>query len=169
MKFKIKRYNREKSWFDTFEVQQVPHMSVLEALFQIQDELDSSLGKPGDLAQLRSRLNGLGLGLILDFIPNHVALDHPWTLTHPGRFIQVTEADVMASPDAFFKADGGACLAHGRDPNFPPWTVKAVSPAESKFATAASIAPVPEEANINTSFFVWNTYFKPSLTSFNTA
>lgn len=43
MKFKIKRYNGEKSWFDTFEVQQVPHMSVLEALFQIQDELDSSL------------------------------------------------------------------------------------------------------------------------------
>lgn len=43
MKLKIKRYNGEKSWFDTFEVKPVPHMSVLEALFQIQDELDGSL------------------------------------------------------------------------------------------------------------------------------
>ncbi|MDO8725920.1 MAG: succinate dehydrogenase/fumarate reductase iron-sulfur subunit [Candidatus Methanoperedens sp.] len=43
MKFKIKRSNGEKSWFDTFEIKPGPHMSVLEALFQIQDEKDSSL------------------------------------------------------------------------------------------------------------------------------
>lgn len=43
MKFKIKRCNREKEWFDTFEVNIKPHMSVLEALFQIQDEQDGSL------------------------------------------------------------------------------------------------------------------------------
>ncbi|MBU4220512.1 MAG: 2Fe-2S iron-sulfur cluster binding domain-containing protein [Euryarchaeota archaeon] len=43
MKFKIKRSNGEKVWFDTFEIKPKPHMSVLEALFQIQDELDSSL------------------------------------------------------------------------------------------------------------------------------
>jgi succinate dehydrogenase / fumarate reductase iron-sulfur subunit len=43
MKFKIKRFNGEKAWFDTFEVKPGPHMSVLEALFQIQDEQDGSL------------------------------------------------------------------------------------------------------------------------------
>ena len=43
MKFKIKRYNGERSWFDTFEVKPEPHMSVLEALFRIQDDMDSSL------------------------------------------------------------------------------------------------------------------------------
>ena len=43
MKFKIKRSNGENAWFDTFEIKPGPHMSVLEALFQIQDELDSSL------------------------------------------------------------------------------------------------------------------------------
>lgn len=43
MKFKIKRFDGERSWFDTFEVKPVPHMSVLEALFQIQNEQDSSL------------------------------------------------------------------------------------------------------------------------------
>lgn len=43
MRFKIKRFNGEKSWFDIFEVKPKPHMSVLEALFQIQDEQDGSL------------------------------------------------------------------------------------------------------------------------------
>ncbi len=43
MKFKIKRFDGGKSRFDIFEVKVTPHMSVLEALFQIQDEQDSTL------------------------------------------------------------------------------------------------------------------------------
>lgn len=43
MRFKIKRFDGEKSRYDLFDVKVRPHMSVLEVLFQIQDELDSSL------------------------------------------------------------------------------------------------------------------------------
>lgn len=43
MRFKIKRFEGESSWYDIFEVEPKPHMSVLEALFQIQDEQDCSL------------------------------------------------------------------------------------------------------------------------------
>ncbi len=43
MKFKIRRFDGEKSWYDAFEVKVRPRMSVLDGLFQIQDELDSSL------------------------------------------------------------------------------------------------------------------------------
>lgn len=43
MKFKIKRFDGENSKFDLFEVNPEPHMSVLEALFRIQDEEDSTL------------------------------------------------------------------------------------------------------------------------------
>lgn len=43
MKFKIRRFDGEKSWFDTYDVKAMPHMSVLDALFQIQDEQDSTL------------------------------------------------------------------------------------------------------------------------------
>ena len=43
MRFKIRRFDGKSSWFDVFEVEPVPHMSVLEALFQIQDEQDGSL------------------------------------------------------------------------------------------------------------------------------
>ncbi|HEX7627938.1 MAG TPA: succinate dehydrogenase/fumarate reductase iron-sulfur subunit [Candidatus Methanoperedens sp.] len=43
MKFKIRRFDGENSKYDIFEIKPKPHMSVLEALFQIQDEIDSTL------------------------------------------------------------------------------------------------------------------------------
>lgn len=43
MKFKIKRFDGENSKFDIFDIKPKPKMSVLEALFQIQDENDSTL------------------------------------------------------------------------------------------------------------------------------
>lgn len=84
--------------------------------------LDPSLGGPGELAQLKGKLNRYGLGLMLDFIPNHLAVDHPWTFSHRGRFIQGKYADVHNHPDWFFITKKEIYLAHGRDPNFPPWT-----------------------------------------------
>lgn len=84
--------------------------------------LDTALGEPDELAQLQSQLNRLGLGLILDFVPNHLALDHPWVLSHPRWFVQGRAADVRAHPDWFFASGSRRCLAHGRDPNFAPWT-----------------------------------------------
>lgn len=84
--------------------------------------LDPELGQSGELAQLKSRLNRQGLGLLLDFVPNHLALDHPWTLTHPRRFVYGSKAHARRHPEWFFSADGMIYLAHGRDPNFPPWT-----------------------------------------------
>ncbi len=84
--------------------------------------LDPELGQPEELARLKSRLNRQGLGLLLDFVPNHLALDHPWTLTYPGRFVHGSEADIRRHPEWFFSADGITYLAHGRDPYFLPWT-----------------------------------------------
>jgi hypothetical protein len=83
--------------------------------------LDSSLGRSGELALLKQKLNGMGMGMILDFVPNHLALDHAWTLSHPHRFVQATAEELAQHPERFFRTPGGAWLAHGRDPNFPPW------------------------------------------------
>ena len=41
--------------------------------------VDAHLGGPDGLAAARAALAERGLGLILDFVPNHVAPDHPWT------------------------------------------------------------------------------------------
>jgi len=84
-------------------------------------ELDPYLGASQDLLVLKIRLNGLGLGLVLDFVPNHLAFDHPWTLEHPEVFVSCRSETLRAHPDwAFITADGKK-IAHGRDPYFPPW------------------------------------------------
>jgi len=84
--------------------------------------LDPALGAPSELAKLRAKLNRRGLGLVLDFVPNHLAVDHPWVNDHPEWFIRGREKDVQARPGWFFSPGADIYLAHGRDPNFPPWT-----------------------------------------------
>ena len=84
--------------------------------------LDPSLGGEGELAELKDRLNRLGLKLMLDFVPNHLAFDHPWTLSHPEYFIRAPDSGCCGHPEWFFEAKSGVFLAHGRDPYFPPWS-----------------------------------------------
>jgi hypothetical protein len=53
-------------------------------------------------------------------VPNHVAPDHPAVTEHPKWFVRGTADDLTAAPEAWLDV-GGQVLAHGRDPNFPPW------------------------------------------------
>jgi Alpha amylase, catalytic domain len=82
--------------------------------------VDEHLGGPEELATARQMLAQRGLRLILDFVPNHVAPDHPWVFEHPEYFVPGTREDLEQAPGAFFKA-GGTVIAKGRDPYFPPW------------------------------------------------
>ncbi len=84
--------------------------------------VDETLGAPKALEAVRSRLNALGLRLIVDFVPNHLAVDHPWTTAHPDRFVQGAPAEAADHPEWYFSRGGNLYLAHGRDPNSPPWT-----------------------------------------------
>jgi len=83
--------------------------------------VDEHLGGPDGLAAARRALERLGLGLILDFVPNHVAQDHDWVREHPEFLIRGDAADLIRAPREFFHA-GGRIFAFGRDPNYPPWT-----------------------------------------------
>lgn len=83
-------------------------------------EVDGQLGGRAGLAAARQELAARGLSLILDFVPNHVAPDHPWVHEHPDYFIQGDAADLARAPDEFFQARE-AIIARGRDPYFPPW------------------------------------------------
>ncbi|MFH1329008.1 MAG: alpha-amylase family glycosyl hydrolase [Candidatus Bathyarchaeota archaeon] len=86
--------------------------------------LNPELGKPSELKTLQEILHESDLSLILDFVPNHVAVDHQWTISNPEYFIQATAEEAHENPDLFFKVknNGGEYLiAHGKDPNFPPW------------------------------------------------
>ena len=61
-----------------------------------------------------------GLRLILDFVPNHVAPDHPWVSSHPEYFIQGSADDARNDPASFIEVEG-TVFACGRDPFFPAW------------------------------------------------
>jgi len=82
--------------------------------------VDARFGGPEALAAARAQLAARGLGLILDYVPNHVAPDHPWTTERPGCFVRGTEEDLARDPGAFLRTPGGI-VARGRDPYFPPW------------------------------------------------
>ena len=83
--------------------------------------VDEHLGGPQGLAAARGELASRDMRLILDFVPNHVATDHPWVFEFPRYFIQGSGEDLVGVPNDFFVADG-KIIACGRDPYFPPWT-----------------------------------------------
>ncbi len=82
--------------------------------------VDRHLGGPQGLAIARRELLRRGMRLILDFVPNHVAPDHPWVAEHPEYFIRGNAQDLKNDPSSFLQS-GNTVFACGRDPYFPAW------------------------------------------------
>ena len=83
-------------------------------------EVPPTLGGEAGLAAFRRKLGQYGIKLILDFVPNHLGLDHPWVQQRPDLFVQ----SPTQGPDTFCEntVAGPLWLAHGKDPYFPGWT-----------------------------------------------
>ena len=56
--------------------------------------VDEHLGGPQGLSTARRELAKRGMKLILDFVPNHVAPDHPWVSRHPKYFVRGNASDI---------------------------------------------------------------------------
>lgn len=81
---------------------------------------DARLGGADGLAVARKELAKRGLSLILDYVPNHVAPDHPWVTEHPEYFIHGDQEDLENDPASFMEMKD-KIYACGRDPYFPAW------------------------------------------------
>lgn len=84
----------------------------------------TALGGDAALGRLRERMRARGLRLMLDFVPNHMAPDHPWAHEHPEFFVPGSEEDLARWPLNYCRLTHGGrtrVLAHGRDPYFPGW------------------------------------------------
>jgi glycosidase len=110
-----------------------------------------ALGGNAALSRLRKRMSQRGLRLMLDFVPNHMGLAHPWLKQHPDYFVHGTEQDLLHAPQNYCRVSqlaggsgsrqtsgkateprnsgefryedhaGELILAYGRDPYFPGW------------------------------------------------
>jgi glycosidase len=84
----------------------------------------AGLGGDQALARLRERLKKRGLKLMLDFVPNHMGLGHPWVEDHPEYFVRGSELDMARAPKNYTwvkRKAGDLLLAYGRDPYFSGW------------------------------------------------
>src|SRR5512136_598860 len=122
---RISRENRE--WRREFE-ETLPDLreeDIPGSGFAIQNyTVHRDLGGDAALARLRQQLQKRGLKLMLDFVPNHMAPDHPWVEDHPEYFIRAGEAELAREPKNYTRVKrkgGDLILAHGRDPYFPGW------------------------------------------------
>jgi hypothetical protein len=111
--------------------------------------VDAAFGGRPALAQARAALATRGVRLMLDYVPNHVAPDHPWTVDHPERFIQGDDGDI-AGDESAWAAVGDHVLARGRDPYFPPWPdvvqLNAFSP-ELRRATIETLSEISDQCD----------------------
>ena len=115
--------NRNKSLLDDFKRALPdfrPQDNVGSAYCVRRYSVDEHLGGPEGLAVARTELAKRGIRLVLDFVPNHVALDHRWAGEHPEFFIQGSADDAKNDPVSFAQV-GGRVFACGRDPYFPAW------------------------------------------------
>lgn len=102
----------------------IPEDVVGSAYAILDYQVDPAIGGNEGLALFRERLQKMGLCLMLDFVPNHMAVDHSWLQSHPYRFVQ-GDTNLLAEQPAnyFISAIEGYehVFAHGRDPYFDGW------------------------------------------------
>jgi len=127
--------------------------------------VDEHLGGPTGLAAARAALAERGIRLILDFVPNHVAPDHPWVFEHPDYFIRGDSADLGRDPASFFEA-GGNFFACGKDPYFPAWPdvlqLNAFNPGlrQAVIETVSEIADQCDGIRCDMAMLLLNTIFE---------
>jgi Alpha amylase, catalytic domain len=87
-------------------------------------ETHTHFGGNAALDRLRDRIHSRGMKLLLDFVPNHTALDHEWVSRHPEFYVHGSEEDLRNSPQNYTRMESGdasSIFAFGRDPYFDGW------------------------------------------------
>ncbi|MBM9546024.1 alpha-amylase [Leptospira sp. 201903074] len=80
---------------------------------------DTLVSREKNFNNLHTNLKRLGKKLILDFVPNHMAIDSPLVDSNPDLFLIASES--VSSKNSFLHPNGNIYV-HGRDPYFDGWT-----------------------------------------------
>jgi hypothetical protein len=133
-------------------------------------DVDEAIGGRDGLAAFRQQLHNRGLKLILDFVPNHTGLDHPWLLEHPEYYMQADKHWLKKAQGEFFQISIGdhtkAVIAHGRDPYFPGWIdtaqLNAYNPGyrQAAIRTLREISAMADGVRCDMAMLMMNNVFK---------
>ena len=127
--------------------------------------VDKHFGGFEALDVFKEKLNEKDIKLILDFVPNHVAVDHLWTLEKSDVFLEGTKQDLEDNPDMYFSIEDRV-FAHGKDPYFPPWSdtiqINAFSETarDKLISTLLTIAQHADGVRCDMAMLVTNEIFK---------
>lgn len=127
--------------------------------------VDPRLGGSEGLAAARRELAKHGLKLILDFVPNHVAPDHPWVAEHPEYFIHGSDEEARNDSGSYVEVRG-TVFARGRDPYFPAWPdvlqLNAFEPAlrQAAIDTVSDIADQSDGVRCDMAMLLLNSIFE---------
>ena len=80
-------------------------------------ECNPEIGDNNDLLFLKEKLHEKNLKLILDFVPNHSAIDSPFAKSNPEFYIRETKINNLNN-SKFYTTTG---FYFGKDPYFDPW------------------------------------------------
>ncbi len=83
-------------------------------------KVHTQFGGNASLKRLRERIHLRGMRLLLDFVPNHTALDHPWVEEQPEFYVAGNEQNLREKPQNYVRI-GTRIFAYGRDPYFDGW------------------------------------------------
>jgi hypothetical protein len=66
---------------------------IIGSPYAVQDyTISKDLGTVEDFVAIRSYLQSIGIKVMLDFVPNHTALDNEWAVNHPDFYINAVDA-----------------------------------------------------------------------------
>ena len=89
-------------------------------------EVNPEFGTLADFKRLVERAHGLGLKVILDWVANHTAWDHPWTTEHPDWYKKDEHGRIHSY---VYRPDGGGSVEYWTDVVGLDWTQPALWPA----------------------------------------
>lgn len=73
----------------------------LGSYYSIQDytKVNPEFGTEADFKNLVTKTHDLGMYIILDWVPNHTAWDHPWITEHPEYYAQDGKGNIVYEAD----------------------------------------------------------------------
>ncbi|KAL0483556.1 alpha-amylase [Acrasis kona] len=92
---------------------------IIGSPYQVLDyRINPSIGTDEEVLLFKNKLNAIGIGLMLDFVPNHSAVDSSWVESNSSLYINVPRGTPKPYDPYSYLPNG---VANGKDPFYSAW------------------------------------------------